>query len=73
MSPLESWAYHLWAVVVVVGMNFSILSDSLGLFQSFLLLDVILLVEVGEEEQEHNSMKANPHHEPFGIFAIRPK
>lgn len=65
--------YHLWAIVIVIEMNLSVRWCSLHFFQSFLLLAVVLLVEVGEEEQEHDTVKANPHHKAFWVLAVGPK
>lgn len=72
-AQTNSSSYHLRAIVVVIEMNFSIGRCSLRVFQSFLLLAVILLVKVGEEEQEHDAVKTDPHHESLRVLAIGPE
>lgn len=60
-------------VVHVIVVNFAIQSGSL-FFLSFQLVfpfvDVALLVEVREEEQEHDTMKTDPYHETAWIIAL---
>lgn len=65
-----SKTHRLRAVIVIAGVDLSIVRQCLGVFQSFLLVAVILFVEVGEQEQKHDAVKPNPHHEAFWIFAI---
>lgn len=60
-------------VVHVIVVNFAIQSGSL-FFLSFQLVfpfvDVATLVEVREQEQEHDTMKTDPYHEAAWIIAL---
>lgn len=53
--------------------RFSIRQLFFKTLELLLLIDVALLVEVGEEEQKHDSMKTDPDHEALWIVAIGPK
>lgn len=60
-------------VVHVIVVNLAIQSGSLFLlgFQLvFPFVDVALLVEVREQEQEHDTMKTDPYHETARIIAL---
>lgn len=67
---LRRQTHRLRAVIVIAGVDLSVVRQSLGVFQSFLLVAVVLFVEVGEQEQKHDAVKSNPHHEAFRVFAI---
>lgn len=74
MNQLLKLSHHRIRAVTAcaVGVHFSIFRFFLKASNFILLINITLLIKIGEKEQKHDSVKTNPYHETFWIITIRP-